>query len=381
MPDLLLYNLCGISYNTTDFDNRKGILMSAVMIVLLLMCAAGITFAEPGQFYKDYCSPRKSNALKGIFVLMVFVSHFRGYIATGESDRVALAVVNYLGQLMVVPFLFYSGYGVVESIRKKGVAYTKKLPVHRALKTLLHFDIAVLLYLGMNFILGNEVTLEKFLLSLVCWTSLGNSNWYIFAMVALYLITAVSFLIIRKNHYAAAALTTVLSCVLIVVLMPHRPGYCYNTILSYCLGMWYSLLREKIEKLVTRNDLLYFFALAAVFVAYRWVSHRIGISSWVFQVYAMLFMILVSFIGMKVNIDNGFLQFLGKHTFSIYILQRLPMWYFSRKGLYNGDPVAMFIVSFLLTCVISVAFDMAMPKLDAWIFRERKKDGAKPAAQ
>lgn len=355
--------------------------MSAVMIVLLLMCAAGITFAEPGQYYKDYCSPRKSNALKGIFVLIVFVSHFRGYITTGESDQVAITVVSFLGQLMVVPFLFYSGYGVMESIRKKGISYTKKLPVHRALKTLFHFDLAVLLYLAMNYVLGNEVTLEKFLLSLVCWTSLGNSNWYIFAMVALYLITAVSFLTVRKNHYIAAALTTVLSCVLIVILMPYRPGYCYNTILSYCLGMWYSLFREKIERLVMRNDLLYFIVLAAVFVAFRWVSHRVGVSSWVYQGYSMLFMILVSFLGMKINIDNGFLQFLGKHTFSIYILQRLPMWYFSQKGLYAGDPVAMFIVSFLLTCAISVAFDMAVAKLDTWIFRERKRSDSKVAVQ
>ena len=347
--------------------------MSAIMIVLLLMCAAGISFAEPGQFYKDYCSPRKSNALKGIFVLMVFVSHFRAYITVGAADQVAVKVVSYLGQLMVVPFLFYSGYGVMESIRKKGLAYTKKLPVHRALKTLLHFDIAVLLFLALNFILGKEVSLEKFLLSLVCWTSLGNSNWYIFAMVALYLITALAFLTVRKNHYLAAALTTVLSCVLIVVLMPHRPGYCYNTILSYCLGMWYSLFREKIERVVMRNELLYFFVLAAVFVAYRWVSHRTGISIWVYQVYSMLFVILVSFVCMKVSIDNGFLQFLGKHTFSIYILQRLPMVYFSEKGLYAGDPVTMFIVSFLLTCFISVLFDEAMAKLDGLIFRERKK--------
>lgn len=349
--------------------------MSALMIVLLLMCAAGATFAEPGQFYKDYCSPKKSNALKGIFVLIVFVSHFRAYVPIGAEDQVAVSVVTYLGQLMVVPFLFYSGYGVMESIRKKGISYTKKLPVHRALKTLLHFDIAVLLFLVLNFVLGKQVTLQKFLLSLVCWTSLGNSNWYIFAMVALYLITAVAFLVFRKNHYAAAALATVLTCVLIVILAPHRPAYCYNTILSYCFGMWYSLFREKIERVVMGHEILYFAALAVVLVAYRWVSHRIS-SPWIYQGYSILFMILVVLVGMKVTFDNGFLQFLGKHTFSIYILQRLPMILLSEMGLYQGDKVTMFIVSFLLTCVISVVFDEAMAKLDALIFRDRKKAAA-----
>lgn len=347
--------------------------MSAVMIVLLFMCAVGVKFAEPDQYFNDCCSVSKSNALKGVFVLMVFVSHFRGYITLTESDQVAVDVVVYLGQLMVAPFLFYSGYGVMESIRRKGLTYVRKLPVHRALKTLLHFDIAVLLFLLMNFILGREVALGKFLLSLVCWTSLGNSNWYIFAMVALYLITAFSFIVVRKNHYISAIVTTVLSIALIIVLMPYRPAYCYNTVLCYCLGVWYSLLREQIEKLVMRSDLLYFAALAFVFVVYRWISHRIGVSSWVYQLYAMLFVILVALCSMKVSLDNGFLQFLGKHTFSIYILQRLPMWYLSQKGYYKGDTVAMFIISFLLTCVISLVFDWSMAKLDGFLFRNRRK--------
>lgn len=351
--------------------------MSPIMIVLLLMCAAGITFAEPGKYYTDYCSPRKSNALKGIFVLIVFVSHIRAYMPINAGDKVAVTVVTFLGQLMVVPFLFYSGYGVMESIRKKGIAYTKKLPVHRALKTLLHFDIAVLLYLVLNFVLGREVTLKNFLLSLVCWKSIGNSNWYIFAMVAVYLITAASFLTVRKTHYLAAALTTALSVVLIVILMPYRPDYCYNTILCYCLGMWYSLFREKIEALVMRNEIMYFAVLAVVFVAFRWVSHRTAVSTWVYQGYAMLFMILVSVLGMKVSLDNGFLQFLGKHTFSIYILQRIPMMLLSNLGLYQGDKVSMFIVSFLLTCVISVVFDLGIAKLDTLIFRDRRKADVK----
>ena len=43
-----------------------------------------------------------------------------------------------MGQLVVVMFLFYSGYGIGESYKKKGVNYVQQMPVHRILTTLLN---------------------------------------------------------------------------------------------------------------------------------------------------------------------------------------------------------------------------------------------------
>lgn len=342
--------------------------MSVIMIILLFMFAINAKVAESGQYFDDYCSPKKSNALKGIFVMMVFVSHFRGYVTLTDADTIAVKVVSFLGQQMVAPFLFYSGYGVVESIKKKGLPYVKKLPVHRALKTLLHFDIAVLFFLLMRFILRKPTTLSTFLLALVGWTSLGNSNWYIFAMVALYLITAISFFLFRKNHYLAAVCVTALSLVLILLLTPYRPNYCYNTILCYVMGVWYSLLREHVEKIVMRNDIIYCLALVFFFMSHHWIGERSQWNDWAYQIYAMLFVVLLVGASMKVSLDNAILQFLGKHTFSIYILQRLPMWFLSSKGVYYDDNVSLFIISFLITCAMAVAFDSAMQKLDNHIF-------------
>ena len=54
---------------------------------------------------------------------------------------------------MVAPFLFWSGFGVMESIRRKGEAYVRALPVNRGLRTLIHFDCALLLFLLVRFII------------------------------------------------------------------------------------------------------------------------------------------------------------------------------------------------------------------------------------
>ena len=94
--------------------------MSVVMILAGLMFISGMKIAGEGSFHRDYCSVEKSTALKGVFVMLVFFQHFRTYITPEETDFVAVGVSEFLGQLIVVPFLFYSGFGVMESIRAKG---------------------------------------------------------------------------------------------------------------------------------------------------------------------------------------------------------------------------------------------------------------------
>ena len=48
--------------------------------------------------------------------------------------------------LMVTMFLFYSGYGVFESIKKKKEKYINTIPKRRFLKTLINFAIFYIFY-------------------------------------------------------------------------------------------------------------------------------------------------------------------------------------------------------------------------------------------
>lgn len=131
----------------------------------------------------DYLGREQCDSVKGIFILWVFLSHFMGYVAKVGGYVVPV----YIGQMMVTLFLFYSGYGVMESIKKKGDDYVRSMPKRRILTTLLNFDIAVLAFVALNLLLGNPMTLKQIALSLVCWDSVGNSNWYIFVILCCYL--------------------------------------------------------------------------------------------------------------------------------------------------------------------------------------------------
>lgn len=114
---------------------------------------------------------------------------------------------------MVAPFLFYSGYGVMESIKRKGTAYVVGIPKKRVLRALFNFDCAVVLYLVLGLVLGSSFTFKQVALSHIGWDSLGNSNWYIFTVLVLYVLTYIAFVILpTKSPYISVTVLGILVC-------------------------------------------------------------------------------------------------------------------------------------------------------------------------
>jgi len=348
--------------------------MTVFLLLLVLLCVIGAEVKKENEFFEDYASLEKSNAIKGIFVVMVFFSHAKAYMhLTDANSEYYLGLQTYLAQMIVVPFLFFSGYGIMQSVMKKGTNYIKKIPTNRLLKVLLHFDIAVLLFVGLNLIIKREMTLSKVLWSLIGWESIGNSNWYILAILIAYAATFVAFIIFRKNHYLAAVVTTVLVVLAILFISKYRPGYYYNTMLTYCFGLWYALFKDKIDKICMKNEVIWLGVIGVCGAVYYLVHKNFLQSIWYYELWACMFMMLLLLFSMKISINNGILQFFGNHVFSIYILQRLPMDFINAHYNVPKIPYIFLVTSFVVTLIIALIFDFAMKKLDGIIFRTAKK--------
>lgn len=95
--------------------------MVYILIAVLFVFFCGAKFVKSDEFNSDYMSKDTTGAINGIFVLLVFMCHISGYMQLGSpSDKIWLDLKSWLGQLVVVTFLFYSGYGMMCSIIKKG---------------------------------------------------------------------------------------------------------------------------------------------------------------------------------------------------------------------------------------------------------------------
>ncbi|MCD7948799.1 MAG: hypothetical protein LUG12_00870 [Erysipelotrichaceae bacterium] len=142
---------------------------------------------------KEYLSIENTQAIKGIFVILIFLSHIRTY--TTFDNTLDLAVIRFLdliSQLVVTMFLFYSGYGIYESIKTKA-HYIQNFLKDRIGYVFMNLVLGLSLYLILNVFIQRSYSLDHILLSLVGIKSIGNSSWFMFAILVLYMSTYFSF--------------------------------------------------------------------------------------------------------------------------------------------------------------------------------------------
>lgn len=348
-----------------------------MIIFFIIACVSALPFLKLDKSESrldDYLSKERTTALNGLFVLLIFVSHVSTYVdLTSSLDRPYTMIKDFLGQTVVLTFLFYSGFGIARSIQKKGMSYVSGLPYRRFFKVLYHTDIAVLLYLLMNLAIGKNYDLKTNLLAFLSWNSIGNSDWYVFAILGLYIIVFVSFGICKANKYIGTVITTVLSLAFVVFQIKiGRNSWCYNTIMLFPAGMIYSLFKEKIDSIVLKNNITYVITVATAILAFAFAATLRGNGIIFYTVWVMLFMALILLFTMKIQLKNKILLWFGKHVFSIYILQRIPMILFTHIGL-NQYKYLFVILCFIVTIGMSALFDFVTEKIDNVIFRKKEE--------
>ena len=348
--------------------------------LFVMLCLYKVQLKAPdGQKYMtDYMSVEKTMSIKGIFILIVFFSHFNSYV-TFESgiETYYVKIFQYIGQAMVTLFLFYSGYGVMESIKKKKMAYVHKIPVTRILGTYFRFDIAVLIFIIVQTILGKTFPVSQYLLSFTGWDAVGNSNWYIFAVVVAYFITFVAFEICRDkgNFYPAAILVTFgcLAYIFILYFFDLKEGHWFDTIILYACGVWYSLLKDKIDRIVNKNLAVYIVFFVATAVGTIYFLLKRGASFAHTELYMMFFTAFVVIMSMRISFHNKILMWCGKNLFGLYIMQRIPMIIFKAVGVADFNVYLYFVLCVIVTVPVAWAFEKYTGKLWKIISSSKKK--------
>ena len=344
-------------------------------MIIFLVIFLGLTLYKVkfSNFHEDYIGRGQSGSIKGFFAIIIFFSHVRQYIALSNTflDFGFSLFLSALGQLIVTLFFFYSGYGIIQSYKAKR-DYSKDFFKKRIVKTWLHFALVVLLYLILSFIVKSDYSWFDYAFAWIGWTSIGNSNWFVFVMLALYLITQIAFLLVKKNNpLAVVVIVCVLSCALFFLLyFTGKETWWMDTLFCYVLGMGYACVEKRLTGIMKKSKLCNYGLIVlcgiAFLVSYIFLNQLLPkrVAGNVTAIFFCLFVVLTL---TKVKIDNPILRWLGKYSFYIYICQRLPMITLSAIGLSNN---AIFLfVSLILTLGISVLFNFLFTKLDKVLFK------------
>lgn len=309
----------------------------------------------------------RTDAIKGIFILLVFQSHSLKYIckcgyqfdALGDS----LFYSFFMGftQLVVVMFLFYSGYGVCESFKRKGLVYAKKMPRHRLLGTLLNYDVAVVIFVIVSLLLGISISLKQGLVALTSWDTVGIDNWYIFVILLCYLMSylALRFGSLKLEHRALLLLALCLLCVF--TLSHFKTERWYNTLLCYPLGFLYSTFKAPIEAFLKKHywPVLSILVVSMLGIFAIFMMHVLpNLYQLPYNVFCMIFAMIVVMVTMKVGICNPFLIWAGTHLFPIFIYMRLPMIFMQSQTptLVGTYPALFILISLAVTLLIARAY-------------------------
>lgn len=154
----------------------------------------------------------------------------------------------------------------------------------------------------------------------------------------------------------------------------YKPDYCYNTALVFSFGTVYALGKNRIDDFVLKNGLTYIVTLFVTVISFRLFHEKWGKSIWFYEAVSLRFAAVVILVFMKIRLSNVFLNYLGDHVFSIYILQRIPM------SILNGTTVSddlylYFLRSFIITLFISYYFDKytaaIWKSIDAHLFPQK----------
>lgn len=356
--------------------------MTIFLVIVILLCLCKMKLSKPilTGINEKYLDIGTTDSVKGIFVLLVFLSHARNCISmlpgyqADSLNKIYDVFQNHMGQGIVVMFLFYSGYGVMESIKKKGGDYVNAFPKQRFGKTLFNFDVAVLLFIITDLCLGTlgSYSVPQVLLSFTGWEFVGNDNWYIFAVLIMYLITYAAFKAFKNNFRRAAAAVTVLTVVYIAAmyLLKGTQSWWYDTVILYPLGIWYSIGREAAERFVKKRPINYYLVLgvcAAVFIA----SHLLRDNIACYEISQISLCAVIVALTIKIDIGNKLLRFFGAHLFEIYILMRIPMLVLLHFDITNT--YLFTAVSFAVTVALAVVFKKLLAFLDSKIFTAKLK--------
>ena len=321
--------------------------------ILLALCIYKMKFAK---FHCDYMCMDQTGSIKGIFAVIIFLSHIRQYSGiVFSADTIVIWVLNRIGQLMVTLFFFYSGFGVLRSYEKKR-EYSNNFFKNRIFKTWIHFATAVMLYFILSLIIGKKYQLTDYLFAWVGWTALGNSNWFVFVMLSLYVVTWFVFLLIgnrfaEKRNVVLAIGVSVLSCALwLGLFFAGKQSLWYNTLLCYPFGMWFGVFKQKFDNLISNFQIRIgiILVVACVFAVLYLVPNVAA-----YSLCACLFCLLVTLLTTMVKFDNNVLRWLGKYSFEIYIIQRIPMIILSECGMFRQEEM-FFLLTILTTGLLAV---------------------------
>ena len=338
--------------------------MTFLLIILILVCLWRMK--SPG-YQEGFLSKDNTTAIKGVFTFLILFSHVSKYYTLSDSwiDSIYSVFQEHIGQLIVVIYFLYSGFGIWESFKKK-TDYERTFFTNRFLKVLLHFDIAIALIIVVQLFFSITYTLRQYLLCWIGWEEVGNYSWFIFVILCMYLIALTAMCLQRKCGHGGIVLCFLLTAVLWMALrlLAKKEDWWVNTMAAFPLGMVLSSQKDRILAVFRGKGIPYVVS-TGLLVLFVIIYKRIGID--IYGVTACAFCCLIVALSSWIHIGNPVLTWAGRNVFTVFIIQRLPMTLCTYYGI-NQKPALFLAIVIPVTFLLAEGLSRLYATLDKKLF-------------
>ncbi len=236
----------------------SNILLTIYPALYLLFIFMGSKLASKGEFIEEPWNRQQSLMLQAVACIGVVLHHVTQEITGyGVMDKGPITIFNSIGILFTSLFFFFSGYGLVISVRTKE-AYLKMFLWKRMPVILIPFwtanIISVFVRIFYMQIPMEPIDIIKYVLGLVL---INGNGWYIVEIFFLYLVFFLIFKIF-KNQKVALILLSLTS--LIPIMIGLRSGHdestmgnhwfkgewWYNSTIVLVMGLWVAHFKERV---------------------------------------------------------------------------------------------------------------------------------------
>ena len=308
----------------------------------------------------------KTNFLRGIFALMVVMTHIHARISLFSNSFIG-TVLSPLGYLAVSGFFFLSAYGLNESFLRKKDLYIKSFIWTKVLPFYVICIFLILFYTVRDLIFCFDINLNKILFSLFLGETVVDFGWYLQVQMFLYLLFYFTFKYVPKYKNTVVLFSTLVYVIVMYVIGMDNTWYI--SIVAFPIGLFVSQYKNSIGKYIGKNlfTIIVGLILSALFIGALFFgnkplfSHPVRI---IFKIFSALLFVMVSVISCRMfDFACKPIEFIGKRSLEIYIMQGfiLNLWLWiplNNDYLYIVFSVSSILfVSFLLHPIIGKLYD------------------------
>ncbi len=329
----------------------SNILLTIYLVLYLLLIFVGSKVAKKGEFTEDTWNRQQSLMIQALACIGVVLHHVTQEITGfGVVYKGPITIFNSIGILFTSLFFFFSGYGLICSVRTKE-AYLKTFLWKRLPTILVPFwvanIIAVLVRIFYMQIPMDTKDIIQYVLGLVL---INGNGWYIVEIFFLYLAFYLIFKMFQ-NQKVAFVLLSIASLIPIAIGLHSghdtstmgnhwfKGEWWYNATIVFVMGIWVAYFKERIIEFAKKHYKVLLIVSSVLLVATYMIEEYARMVYGYYSVtpigqiisneaitlcaqmaLCLMFTWVVLLLGMKISLGNPLLKGISMISMEIFLL-------------------------------------------------------------